>query len=647
MTAFPGNAGFPSSRVAWMFRAVKILCPLILCLSLSPLMGGDPGAAALDFLGKVRDGKLDLQPGGDTALLEHITEVKRESIRRRIARLETELRGGQLELGEVREDGGFAAAIIRKSGGFDSAEMQVFPVALVKRGERWLAAPVPASFENAVAGYTVPTKNRLAALEEWMTRKRVTDLEKLIEESAKRTRELIRNSIVGEDLEGDDLGKITDRFLEACAKRDRAAILGFFGGLSDPLPTDWADRLKASKSAASGAADWRWLVSPEVVRIRVLEERDGQDGRVLIACLDPKAAGGSGLRGVKLEFVRDGSGQWRINLPDLAYDGLDASDENPDKETLDLFSEKLREQQSAIYSESARGAEASLIASLKSGDLRDTLRRIDLGARPEEGSKACLRAAELWWSLNEPGAYRIPVELGFREEGLLAVFAYQWFSVSDPDRFERKSLFFRKTDVGWVWCSGVIPRGLKREQETLSKWVEGMEPEWRLSWRETLLRPSVKLEGLDFGKLPSDGEANALVADWLKALKKKDLAAALACSAWLGDGQGIPMTALRNISYELSAADGGKAEFSRLHRSDSWVAATIRRESGEKAQDVFLPIVMTPNGARLLPEIDLIAEDTRTRNFLNKAAFGRLGKIVGEKFVAELQGLFDKSKEVK
>jgi hypothetical protein len=642
MRAIAGNAGFPNRRGDKMFGAVNIFRALMLVLSLTPLMAADPGAAALDFLGKVRDGKLDLQPGKDTALLEHITEGKRASIRKRIAGLEAELRGGELELGEVKEDGGFAAAMIRKSGGFDSAGMQVFPVALVKRGDRWLAAPVPASFENAVAGYTVPLKERLAALENWMMRKRVTDLERLIAESAERTREMIRNSIVGEDLEGDDLGKITGLFLEACAKGDRAAILGFLGGLSDPLPSDWAERLKASKAAVSDGAGWRRLVSPEVVRVIVLEDRDVKSGAVLIACLDPKSAGRAGIGGVRLGFSRDGAGRWRIDLPDMASGG----EEDPDE--IERFSEKLREEEPALYAETVRAAEAALMAALKSGNLRETLRRVDLGARPREGGEACAEAAALWWTLNEPGAFRVPVELGFREEGLMAAFSYQWFSVSEPDRFERRSLFFRKTDAGWVWCPGAIPKALRREQGKLTEWIEGMEAEWRLSWRESLLSPSVKLEAVDFGKLPSDAEAEAVAGEWLEALRKKDLGAALACSAWLGDGQGIPMIALRNISYELSGAHPGKAEFVRLHRSGSWVAATIRRISGDETRDTFMPVVMTPDGARLLPEIDLIAEDSRTRNFLNKAAFGRLGKIVEEEAVADLQRLFGESmKEVK
>jgi hypothetical protein len=314
---------------------------------------------------------------------------------------------------------------------------------------------------------------------------------------------------------------------------------------------------------------------------------------------------------------------------------------------LDGFSRKLREQEPAVYSESARAAGVALMDALKTGCLRETLRRIDLGASSREGDKACVEAAEVWWSLHEPGASRVPVELGFREEGSLAVLSYQCFSLNEPDRFELRTLIFSQTDKGWVWCPGKMPKALKRDHEALLKWIEGMEPEWRLSWREILLRPSVKLDKLDFRKLPTDEEAKALVGEWLNALERKDFDAALSCSAWLSDGQGIPMGVLRNISYEMSGSSRGEPELFKLHRSASWVAATIRRVSGDQTHDALLPIVMTTDGARLLPEIDLIAEDTRTRDFLNKATFRRLGKIMEAGVVSELETLFGNSmKEV-
>jgi hypothetical protein len=630
-----------------MFCPVNMVsATLILVLSLAPVMASDPGLAAMDFLGKVREGNVDLEPGADTALLEHITERKRESIRKRIERLEDELKGGELELGEVKEDGGYAAAMIRKTGGFDSAGMQVFPVALVKRGDRWLPAPVPASFENAVAGYTLPLKARLAALESWMMRKRVTDLERLLAESTKRTRDRIRDSIIGEDLEGDDLGKITDRFLDACAEGDRAAILGFLGGLSDPLPSDWPARLKASKAAVGGEGNWRSLVSPDVIRVRVSEEVDRKDGRVSIAWLDPQRAGTSGVGLVHLSLSRDAAGQWMIDLPEsLLYGRKDSDDEDFDGDLRARFAEKLREADSAAPEKTAREAAAALLVALNSGGVRETLRKVDAGNQSRFGSIAFTQAADVWWSLNEPGAFRVPVELGFKREGSLAAVAYQWFSVGEPDRFAPRTLFFRQTEGGWLWCPGVVPKDAKKDHASLSKWAEEMEAEWRLSWRESLMSPSVRLEEIVFGEPPSDDEVRTLIGEWLGALEKKDLSAALATAAWLGAGEMIPMRALRNISYDLANSGEGELELAAIHRTDSWVAATVRRDSGERTQNIFLPVVITPRGARLLPEIDLINEDTRTRNFLNKASFDRLGKNVGDEKLAELIALFEKSRQ--
>jgi len=628
---------------------VKIVCLLALFGMLhGSAMAGDAGGAALDFLGKVKEGRIDLDPGVDTALLGQITTRKRESIRKRLERMKAELAGGELELGDVKQDGLFAAAMIRKSAGFDSAEVRVFPVALVKRGGKWLPAPLPASFENAVAGYTLPMKTRLSALEEWMMRKRVTDLEKMLVESTKRTREVILNSIIGEDLEGDDLGKITDRFLEACAKGNRAAILGFLGGLSDPLPADWSLRLKASKEAVGGKGNWRVLSSPEVIRVRVHEEKDQKDGLVSLAWLDPQTVATSGVRVLHLNFSRDTAGQWAMDLPDaLLHGGEFPDDEDFDRDLLSRFAERLRVSEPTIYSDSLDEAVAGLMESLRSGGVHEALRKVDLGGGRRNGLKAVTDAAELWWSLNEPGVFRIPVELGFKQEGDLAVYAYQWFSVSDPDRFGLRTLFFRKMDNGWLWSPEPSAKSGHAEREELAEWVAGMEPEWRLSWRQLLMKPSAKLDRIIPADPPTDEQIKALVRAWLAALVKKDLGAALATTAWLGGGAGeIPMKALRNISYELVNADEGKAELVGIHRSASWVAVTVRRLSGERVQDLFLPVVSTPSGVRLLPEIDLIAETTRTRSFLNKASFEMLGKAVDEESITDLKGLFEDSHKI-
>ncbi len=441
---------------------------LIFGLVCYTLHANEPGEAALSFLGKVRDGGVDLETSGDTALQEHTAEAKLREISKGLKRLERDLQGGRLELGKVREAGNFAAVMINKTGELDSGRLQIFPVALVKRGADWLPAPLPGSFENSVAGYTVSLRKQLGELEDWMSRERVLGLEKLIAESANRTRRLIRSNVVGENLEGDDLGKIADQFMKACAGGNQAAVLGFLGGLGEPLPADWAERLKASEAAVSPDANqagvWRLIVSPDVVRVRVNEEREGKTGLVSLACLDPARAEKTGTLGkieiLHLGFSKDAGGRWKIDLPNsLLHDDAKElnADDDLDVDLLDRFPSDLRKSDPLEEFSTPAAARDSVTAGLRSGGLRKLLSKVDFSSRENASDKdariACGEAAEVWWSVNRPGAFQAPVELGFREEGILTAAAYQWFSPAEPDRFELKILYFKKVAKGWVWAS--------------------------------------------------------------------------------------------------------------------------------------------------------------------------------------------------
>lgn len=613
----------------------------------------DPGTAALNFLEKVRNGELNQEPGGDTALQANTTKGKLESIRKGLSRLGEDLRGGELELGRIKEDSGFAAVMVRKVVGFDSSEIRVYPVALVKQGTEWRPAPVLASFENAVAGYTLPIRDRLSNLEEWMMKERVTDLEVLIAESSMRTRDRIQKSIIGEDLEGDDLRRIAQAFLKACAEKDRAAILGFIGGLADPLPDDWASRLAASRAAIDGRGAWRLLVAPDVVRVPVMEERTNRSGMVSIACLDPAIGGSTGTLGkiriIHIELEKDGAGRWRMDLPSVLMGGdedLLTEEDGLDVDLLDLFPKRLRELDPQAKESTARAAVDGVIQSLKYSSLRDLLSRVDFGKSGKEGRMACSAAARVWWSLNEPGELRMPLELGFKEEGNTAAAVFQWFSVNEADSFKPTTLFFKKSSDGWVWCPGIVSGDERKSHESLSEWAKAGEPEWRLSWRTALMKSGTSIDTLDFGRVASDAEVSGLMAEWMGALEKKDVRRAISLSAWLGEGDGeIPMKALRNLSFDISSFRKGDWQIQETYRSSSWVAATVRQVVGGNVRNAFIPVVITGNGPRLMPEIDIFAEDTRTRNFLNEASFDRLAKFAGKEQIVELRNLFDTFKK--
>ena len=216
---------------------------------------------------------------------------KRKEIARRLDGMAKDVDGGSLAAGELKVDGEIAGVLVRKGGGFDPARLKVFAVALVKRGGKWLPTPVLSSFENTGMGYTAEWRRRVQAMEEWMLRGQIEDLEVLRKEATTRMRSEIEARLTVDELYEGTAEEVGKRFVEACGKRDLPAMLGMLGGLREVLPQDWNLRLKAA-DAAVGDGDrvkrpWRLLVAPEVLRVLVHEESDAKSGLISIACLDP------------------------------------------------------------------------------------------------------------------------------------------------------------------------------------------------------------------------------------------------------------------------------------------------------------------------------------------------------------------------
>ncbi|NJM37183.1 MAG: hypothetical protein HC845_04540 [Akkermansiaceae bacterium] len=318
---------------------MKIIFALILATLTAQAASDGPGKAALDFLEKVRQGKLNLEPGGDTALSSQTSESKKQQIARRYERMARDLGTDPLEIGEIKLDENFAAVIVRKLGDFDPSKLQIFPVALVKRDDRWAAAPVPASFENIGS---IPPKNlrqRLEQLEKWMLLQQVNDLEKLREQAASLARKKIESRITPEKLRSLTAQQALAKFLQACEQKDKPMILGLLGGLSSKLPDDWSDRLKAAeKLSTSESRSLRILTAPEVIRIQVSEEEEEDSVLISIAYLDPasskRPSAAPNVEIYHFDLIKDSDDLWQIYLPEILFnddaDELDADEEEDD-----------------------------------------------------------------------------------------------------------------------------------------------------------------------------------------------------------------------------------------------------------------------------------------------------------------------------
>ncbi len=626
---------------------VKLLCVLLATTLISHGASSDPGKVAIDFLEKVRQGQLDLAPGGDTALSAQTADPKKREIAKRLERIAHDLGSDPLELGAVKMDEDFAAVLVRKVGGFDPSRLQVFPVALVKHGAEWTAAPLPASFENAGAGYAVALRKRLETLENWMLREQVLDLEKLRAQSADRMRQKIQASLTTAELRALDAKAASQRYLTACAKGDLPAILGLLGGLSTSLPDDWPARLKAADSAIAAGPQvkrpWRLITSPDVLRVLVHHEEEENSGLFSVACLDPSTSETTSalprIEIVHFELSKSDDQLWRIDPPaeflQEPEDGDEGHADDLDADLLNEFPAQWLLSHPAAPRTTAEQLHQAIVASLQGGDLSSLLQLTRLDGESATARKACILAAQTWWAVHDPTVVRHAMPLAFQESENTAIGLFQFFSARDPDKLDFKTLYFQKSKDGWLWTP-------EPDADTREKFKEPVATEikrWSGGWQQQLLGDSFELTVIPGNAAPSKEDAQKVVEAWFQATRAGDVKAALRLTARLSDPHG-GAAILRNLGHEMISARRSNVapRIAGIYQGKTWTAVGMEINQAGKPSYPLYPVIQTPQGPRILIEIDLFA--SRGREFLNKTTLERLNKFGTPAAADDLRSLF-------
>ena len=613
------------------------MCAIWLALMASAAaIPADAGEAALRFLEKVRTRTLDLEPGRDTALAQETSDGKRQVISRRLERIADDLTGDPLVVSKVQVDGDYAAALVRKTGGFDPSQMRVMAVALVRRGGQWLAAPVPASFENTGSGYAKGIRHRLASLQDWMLREQVLDLQRLREETAERLRRQISQSLPAESLRMMTALEVAERFVEACGRRDLPLLLGLLGGLSNPPPDDWALRLKSASAAVAGdevGRDWLLLMSGEVLRAVVHHEQDGGEALVSIGCLDPVGTPGRSLARpvelVHLPLAKSPDGLWRVELPHGFHLNPDADeeaegegdDDSLDADLLEAFPAKLAQIHPPRPASDAHAAMTALLGCLTDGTPAELVRLLGPPGSPERAQEALTVAAQTWWMMRDPSAMRRPLTPVLREQGSAAIAVCQIFSARNPDRTDLRVFHFEKSAAGWSW-SPVAP---ETTDPDLLQWADQESARLRDAWRDLMLAECQEVDRIPESGSPDEASARRVVEEWLAAIRAGDVDQALRLTARLRRPDS-PETVLRNLGYEICGNPKYSSELTIIstRRSGPWTAVGTRGIIDSKPVSPLYPVIQTAAGPRILLEIDLIEAPGRSRDFLNKTALARL-----------------------
>ncbi len=631
-------------------KLASILLALLFCST--TLASSGPAGPAVEWLRAVAAGRTD--PADGTALSKDLTHQRREAIRQQLTRLRARLRPDDLKALEDKQDGDLAGVIVSQVTGYDAATVQVHAVAMVRREGKWLPAPSPASFDGVGLLFHPELRQRARALEEWMIRTRGEQFAHLRENIFSTLVDEMRETMDPDLLRNGEPEKMAQAFVDACQKRSVPAILALAGGLEQPLPGDWPDTVQTVTRALGGGVKhpgWRLLAAPEVLRAVVHSEQTKRESMVSLVCLDP---GVTPLRprAIHLSLEKGESQRWRIRLSETldlsSLDPRDAAtmareDAAIDADLIRRFPEKLRTLIPARPLSESRAALDRFLAALRGPSLEAVVPYLDFSGDPEEAIDTLVHCAQQWRELHQPHDLRLPLTLDFRESGPEACAIVHRFSAVTPLAANLSTFFFRRDDHGWLADADLTgaSRGPQRDDETLSIWLKETLARFEDAWASGLMLP---LEEIAPGSAPAEDAARETAAAWRRAIAAGDPAAMLALSAFLPEHHGMDR-ALRNTGHELISRVEG--EILAVRRAGHWAGVSVRSENalGEISHPFHL-VVATPAGPRILPEFELFAPLTRSREHLNSWAFKRVAELLPAEASAELKSLFDHHREL-
>ncbi|WP_367870232.1 hypothetical protein [Luteolibacter sp. Populi] len=620
-----------------------------------------PSDAALAWLRDVASGKAEMEPGAGTALSPDVDDEDLKSIRSRLSRLRESLKPDDLRPLADKEDGDLAAVLVSQITNFDSESVQIHAVGLVKRGEQWLPAPLPSSFNATGLSFRPGFLARAKVLEEWMLEERSKQFFRLKEDAFSLLADEMRKFITPDALLGSTPAKLAEDFLAALAKRDLPAALALLGGLENPPPEHWDETLQVVSANLRKKEIthplWRLLAAPEAVRTIVAVEEDGEAPMISIVGLDPAADPGTRPlpNALHLTFVRSKSGSWHIRLPHellapatqpLAPGQEDAA-RTQDAEFIEKFPLKLMEQQAPAPSATAEEATAAILEALNRPSLAELCTHLDLEATPATALDSMSRAAELWQKVHAKKNPVAPVLLELQEAGDDACALIQMFSGRSPAESAVETIFLQRKPSGWLanpGFSGVSALPYPKDSEAFMQWLPATLKARNAEWWDGLL---TRIGGVAADSAPSEEEARRVVAESRQAFAKGDVAGALARAACFDDKTGVTRL-LRNTGSDFLARQAG--EVLSVHRAGRWAAVSLRVPPplGDDSANSYplVLVVSTPAGPRILPELDLYDPLTDNRNFFNRVVWDRITARLPDGARSELEPIYEKHRTI-
>lgn len=560
------------------------------------------------------------------------------------------------EVADEKVIGDNAAIVLKQFDPKQGAAIHLLSLAVVKRDQKWYAAPVLSSFQNSIVSYDAEILAQRKQLEHWMVGREIALREEMQERAQQQLHELMEKSIRPDALKSITPRALLDELIAAIRARDQAAVLARLGGFSTDSIENWdvISRRVTTVFASGGLQNWPWklLSSPQAL-IAIGEPMEiADETEIELLVIHPESM---------MEYpdymtftiYKDEMGRARLQLPEIFWMRDVAEEEmgevmNEESEEHMAMYEELRKQARASFA----GADMSRAATVVDA-VEKSLQSNHFASFWGAGSVSTklLKSGEIpelitQWKKLQGSAVGSSLygRVGFLEKDDFALLVLQSYSPRSTTAIQLQKIWFQRKNNEWV----LLADEPEEPSEELTKWWDDNKKTWASKLADSLVADAVRIGGLA-PQQPDASQVREVFASWLQGVQEKSLAKVIRQCAAFQDDRSIH-SMMRALAGELMYG-AGQYEVLDVVTNGRWAAVSAKYLSDKPKSTPQYPLyvfVLTEKGPRMLPQVELklAVPVNRGHTYLNNLAFTNLKKLVPETAVEELQKLFTQHEEL-
>ncbi|MGB2090469.1 MAG: hypothetical protein ACPH2J_01060 [Akkermansiaceae bacterium] len=615
--------------------------------------------AALTYLKLVGDGALSVDK--HTAISSHCGKKRRAEIEAKIqlARESHFQKNDKLSVEAQKSAAGFAAVLVRAENPINPLDTRIHGVALIRKKDRWLPAPLPGLFSNAGYGYDKEVERSVLALEAWMAKQKI--LREL--DHRKKNLSTLKTKLLNiEKAAGFDhmsAEQVVTYFLEQCKKRNVLGIVACLGGGDQKSHESLLKEIKLVTEAIKNRdkhghnSTWAFFFRPSCLSL-VIESDD--QGNVMAGHYNPRpqnkwSSGRCNIFTFKTD-VAEGRTCIRLHTDNRGQQSPARYASKP--ELKNQFATIALRNTSAKHCQSPNELLDHLLQSVQQRDfgkfMELTPRQNDYCSKPENHSSILYHISSMWRTIPEHDG----LSYGFSEivsDDNLATVRLLSGQAGGGDLMPTMQIWMLKDEHGWH----IIPHDiiedvlmpadqqagggggstLKRLSE-LDIRLEKQELEHVFSATMQITLP-LSLDAV------SEDEAHAILRKYQDLIRNGHIKSSLAQCVTLegSDKNHIMHQTLRHIK----GAKGMTQDIEILGSctESGWVGISAKTKSpisGEADYPLYI-VINTASGPRIFANLDLRYPHNYGRKILNEENWRQFKNMAPAASVSKLQSIFN------